>query len=227
MRKFKDHGVSFKDTSKFLRDTLLSLMVAGKDSTSSILSWFFYILAQNPTVEDKILNEIRTHLDVKLGKRWETKELGDMVYLHGALNECLRLFPPLPFNHKTPLEPDILPSGHHVDQTTKIIISLFSMGRMKSIWGEDCMEFKPERWVSNGGRIKHEPSYKLPAFNSGPRTCVGKDMSLSHLKIVAIMIICHYHIEPVEGHLVLPADSMVLQMKYGLKVRVNKRSTIN
>ncbi|KAI3816285.1 hypothetical protein L1987_15978 [Smallanthus sonchifolius] len=227
MRKFKDHGVSFGDTTKFLRDTLLSLMVAGKDSTSSILSWFFYILAQNPTVEDKILEEIHTRLDVKLGERLKTKELSEMVYLHGALNECLRLFPPLPFNHKTPLQRDILPSGHRVDQNTKIILSFYSMGKMKSIWGEDCMEFKPERWVAKGGGIKHEPSYKFPAFNSGPRTCVGKDMSLSQVKIVATMVIYHYHIEPVEGHLVLPADSMVLQMKHGLKVRVTKRTAVN
>ncbi|KAK9059873.1 hypothetical protein SSX86_020577 [Deinandra increscens subsp. villosa] len=224
IRKFKEYGVSFGDTTKFLRDTLLSLMVAGKDSTSTILSWFFYILAQNPKVEDKILEEIHTHLDLKLGESWKTNELGEMVYLHGALNECLRLFPPLPFNHKIPLQPDILPSGHRVDQTTKIILSFYSMGKMKSIWGEDCMEFKPERWISKQGGIKHEPSYKLPAFNSGPRICVGKDMSLSQVKMVAIMVIYHYHIEPVEGHLVLPADSMVLQMKHGLKVRVTKRT---
>ncbi|KAJ0866280.1 putative cytochrome P450 [Helianthus annuus] len=227
MRKFKDNGVSFGDTTKFLRDTLLSLMVAGKDSTSTLLSWFFYILAQNSTVEDKILEEIHTHLDVKLHERWKAKELGEMVYLHGALSECLRLFPPLPFNHKSPLKPDILPSGHQVDQTTKIIVSYYSMGKMKSIWGEDCMEFKPERWITKGGGIKHEPSYKFPAFNAGPRSCVGKDLSLTQVKIVAAMVIYHYHIEPVKGHLVLPAESMVLQMKHGLKVRVTKRTTIN
>ncbi|MFS7994011.1 putative cytochrome P450 [Helianthus anomalus] len=227
MRKFKDHGVSFGDTTKFLRDTLLNLMVAGKDSTSTLLSWFFYILAQNSTVEDKILEEIHTHLDVKLHERWKAKELGEMVYLHGALSECLRLFPPLPFNHKSPLKPDILPSGHQVDRTTKIIVSYYSMGKMKSIWGEDCMEFKPERWITKGGGIKHEPSYKFPAFNAGPRSCVGKDLSLTQVKIVVAMVIYHYHIEPVKGHLVLPADSMVLQMKHGLKVRITKRTAIN
>ncbi|KAI3816283.1 hypothetical protein L1987_15976 [Smallanthus sonchifolius] len=152
---------------------------------------------------------------------------GEMVYLHGALSGCLRLFPPLPFNHKSPLQPDILPSGHQVDQSTKIILCFYSMGKMKSIWGEDCMEFKPERWVAKRGGIKHEPSYKIPAFNAGPRTCVGKDMALYQVKIVATMVIYHYHIEPVEDHLVLPEDSTVLQMKHGLKVRVTKRTAIN
>ncbi|KAM0042427.1 putative cytochrome P450 [Helianthus debilis subsp. tardiflorus] len=99
------------------------------------------------------------------------------------------------------------------------------MGRMKTIWGEDCMEFKPERWISKSGETKNEPSYKFPIFNAGPRTCLGKNMALSQLKIVATTIIYHYHIQLVEGHLVLPAD--VLEMKHGLKVRLNKRSQLN
>ncbi|MFS7959932.1 putative cytochrome P450 [Helianthus anomalus] len=101
------------------------------------------------------------------------------------------------------------------------------MGRMRSIWGEDCMEFKPERWISSSGGIKHVPSYKFPTFNAGPRACLGKNMAFSELKIVATTIIYHYHIQLVEGHLVLPADSMILHMKYGLKVKLNRRSEFN
>lgn len=223
MREFKDQIGDIEDPTKFLRDALINLMVAGKDSTSSTLSWFFYILAQKPAIVDKILEEIHTHLGFKSGERWQAKDLREMVYLHGAINESLRLFPPLPFNHKSPLQPDILPSGHQVDQNTKIILSIYSMGRMKSIWGEDCMEFKPERWVTKGGGIKHEPSYKFPAFNAGPRTCVAKDLSYYEMKIVSTTIIYHYHIELVESHHVIPIDSMVLQMKHGLKVRLTKR----
>ncbi|GJW56161.1 cytochrome P450 [Tanacetum coccineum] len=227
LKEFKDQMGDFGDRTKFLRDTLLSLMVAGKDSTSSTLSWFFYILAQNPTIEDRILQEIHTHMNVNLRERMNAKTLNEMVYLNGALNETLRLFPPLPFNHKSPLKPDILPSGHQVNQNTKIILSFYSMGRMKSIWGDDCMEFKPERWITKVGGITHEPSYKFPAFNAEPRTCVGKDMALSQMRIVSVTIIYRYHIELLKDQLVLPADSMVLQMKHGLKVRLVKRSEMN
>ncbi|KAI3730292.1 hypothetical protein L1987_61461 [Smallanthus sonchifolius] len=210
------------DPTKFLRDTFVNLMAAGKDTISSALSWFFYLLTRNPTVEDKILQEIQTHLDVHSYKRWNTNE---MVYLHGALCESLRLYPPVPFNNKSPLQPEILPSGHKVDQNTNIILSFYSMGRMKSIWGEDCMEFRPERGIiSNRGEIKHVASYKFPVFNAGPRTCLGKNMALSQLKIVSATIIYHYHIQLVEGHPVLPADSIVLQMKHGLKVRMKRRN---
>ncbi|KAJ0763944.1 putative cytochrome P450 [Helianthus annuus] len=227
MRELKDHIDTSMDCTKFLRDTFLNLTAAGKDTISSALCWFFYLLATNPTVEDKILEEMQTHLEVSALTRGTATELDKMVYLHGALCETLRLYPPVPFNNKSPLQPDILPSGHQVDQNTNIILSFYSMGRMESIWGEDCMEFKPERWISSSGGIKHVPSYKFPTFNAGPRACLGKNMAFSELKIVATTIIYHYQIQLVEGHLVLPADSMILHMKYGLKVKLNRRSEFN
>ncbi|GKA21707.1 cytochrome P450 [Tanacetum coccineum] len=204
------------DQTKFLRDALLGLMLAGKDTTSSGLSWFFYVLAKHPKVENNILEEIQKHVAVEGGKRWNVKMLSKMVYLRGALCESLRLFPPVPFNHKSPLLAENLPSGNKVDQNTRIILPIYSMGRMKAIWGNDCMEFKPERWVSKGVGIKHEPSYKFVTFGSGPRACVGKDMALSQLKIVSGMIIYHYHIDLVEGHHVIPTNSMVLNMEHSL-----------
>ena len=161
---------------------------AGKETTGGALCWFFYMLAKNPAVEDNILEEIHTHLEVKVGERWNVEDLEEMVYLHGALCESLRLFSSIPFNHKSPSLPDILPSGHKVDQNTKIILSMYSMGRMESIWGEDCMDFKPERWITKSRVIKHEPAYKFTTFNSGPRTCVGKNMSISIEDSV-----CHNH----------------------------------
>ncbi|GKA33031.1 cytochrome P450 [Tanacetum coccineum] len=222
MRESRDECHDFGDPTKLLRDTLLSLMVAGKDNISSALSWFFYMLAKNPTVEDKILKEIHTHLKVKIGVRWNEKELGHMIYLHGAINETLRLFPPVALNHKSPSQPDILPSGHKVDQNTKIILAFYTMGRMKSIWGKYCMEFKPGRWFAKLGGIKHEPTYRFPAFNAGPRTCLGKDISFYQLKVVLATIVYHYHVELVEGYSVIPAHAVVLHMKHGLKVRLTK-----
>ncbi|CAI9296306.1 unnamed protein product [Lactuca saligna] len=226
VREFKDQSSSFEDPSKFLKDVIKNLIGAGRDTTSTALSWFFYLIAKNPIVEGKIREEIHSLLQEKVDdqKNWNSKELGKLVYLHGALCEALRLYPPVPFNHKTPLQPDILPSGHQVNQNTKILLYFYGMGRMEKIWGEDCMEFKPERWISKEGGIKHESSYKFPTFNGGPRICIGKDMSFTQLKIVASMIIYHYHIELVEGHMVYPIASITLQMKHGLKVRLTKLS---
>ena len=145
------------------------------------------------------------------------------MYLHGAICEALRLFPPVPFDHKCSLKSDILPSGHCIDPNTMVIYSLYSMGRMKEIWGEDCLEFKPERWISEKGGIIHVPSYKFIAFNAGPRSCLGKEMAMIEMKMVATAILWNYHIKVVEGHQVSPGVSIVLHMKHGLKVEVTKR----
>lgn len=150
--------------------------------------------------------------------------LSKLVYLHGAICEALRLYPPVPFEHKSNLKSDVLPSGHMIKSNTMILYSLYSIGRVEEIWGEDCLEFKPERWISKKGGTIHVPSYKFIAFNAGPRSCLGKDISFIELKMVAIAILLNYQIQVVEGHPIIPSLSVVLHMKHGLKVNVQKRS---
>nr|GLL19550.1 alkane hydroxylase MAH1-like [Ipomoea trifida] len=214
---------------KFLRDTFLTLIIAGGDTTASALTWFFMLLAQNPQVEAKILQDI-LQLRQNLPKQdnlqvFKVEECHKLTYLHAAICESLRLFPSVPLNHKIPMEKDILPSGHVVTSNTKIIMPFYSMGRMDTVWGGDCMEFKPERWISPNGEIKRQPSYKYPVFNAGPRTCIGRDMALTMAKMIAATIICHYQFQLVEPHHpeVLITDSILLEKKHGLKVKFSKR----
>ncbi|PIN13098.1 Cytochrome P450 CYP4/CYP19/CYP26 subfamily [Handroanthus impetiginosus] len=187
----------------FLRDTSLNLMFAGRDTTSTCLTWLFWLIAK--------------------WRFFSVDESRKLIYLHGALCESLRLFPPVALEHKAPVRPDVLPSGHYIKQNSKIIVSFYSVGRMEAIWGKDCLEFRPERWISARGGIKHEPSYKFPAFNVGPRTCLGKEMAFIQMKMVAATIIYHYNVKLVEGHPVSPRDSIILQARNGLRVRLFKR----
>ncbi|GAV65376.1 p450 domain-containing protein [Cephalotus follicularis] len=222
----EDDILGFKTDDKFLRDLFLNFMIAGSDTTSAALSWFFWIVSQKPEVENKIREELKSKTSAKEnenGRLYDIEEVKGLVYLHAALCETLRLYPPVPFEHKVPVRPDILPSGHQVVPTTKIILLMYSMGRMPSIWGKDCLEFKPERWITEKGGIKHEPSYKFFAFNAGPRTCLGKDVAFTQMKAVVAAIIDNYHFELVENHPVVPCMSVILHMKHGLNVRVTKR----
>lgn len=219
-----DENTSVFDKS--LRDKLLNLLFAGRDTVSAALTWLFWLIATNPFEEYKIHKEVVTLLNKKGDGNWKVlnkEELRSMVYLHGAICEALRLYPPVALQHKAPVESDILPSGHRLDKHTKTVMSFYSMGRMESIWGKDCLDFKPERWITDQGEIKHEPSYKFTAFNAGPRTCLGKDMTFVQMKIVAACIIFHYKIQLVEGQSICPSDSVILHMMNGLKVRVTRR----
>ncbi|XWS30504.1 hypothetical protein CRYUN_Cryun24cG0123300 [Craigia yunnanensis] len=227
----EDQGESgaFEQSNKFLRDTAANLMFAGIDSASGGLSWFFWIVATNPFVESNIVEEIKRNSSICKDKNMiflSEEELNKFIYLHAVLCETLRLYPPIPANHKTAIQPDILPSGHPVDRGSRILISMYSMGRMEEIWGKDCLEFKPERWFSERGDIIYEPSYKFPAFGSGPRTCLGKDISFLQMKNVAIALLKNYQVEVVQGHTVVPRDSIALHVKYGLKVRIKKRCVL-
>jgi cytochrome P450 len=97
------------------------------------------------------------------------------------------------------------------------------MGRLEQIWGDDCSEFKPERWISDKGQIKQVPSYKFIAFNAGPRSCIGKDITFVQMKMVVATVLWKFHIQAVEGQSIIPRVSMVLRMKHGFKVNVSKR----
>ncbi|KAM3339707.1 hypothetical protein P3S68_029576 [Capsicum galapagoense] len=221
-----DNASKLGSLQDFLRDTFLNLMFAGRDTTSTALTWFFWLLAKNPLVEKKIREEIQQQLHLKEGenlKFFNIEESRKLVYLHGALCETLRLFPPVAIEHKSPVELDVLPSGHRVSPNMKILISFYTMGRMENLWGKDCLEFKPERWITERGGIKHEPSYKFPAFLAGPRTCLGKEMAFIQTKMVAATIIYNYQIQLVEAQTIMPTATVVIRMTNGLKVRLSER----
>ncbi|XP_057447396.1 alkane hydroxylase MAH1-like [Lotus japonicus] len=208
---------------KFLRDAIFNLFVAGRDTITSALTWFFWVVATNPSVEAKILEELKDNNFVENEKMLGVEDVKKLVYLHGVICESLRLFPPIPFERKQAIESDVFPSGHHVNANAMILIPLYTMGRSEDVWGKDCLEFKPERWVSERGSIVHAPSYKFISFNAGPRTCLGKDLSFIQLKIIATAVLRNYRVHPVEGHAAIPNFSIVLLMQDGLKVRITKR----
>lgn len=223
MRKNEISGIN-SNMDKFLRDMILSFILAGRDTTTSALTWFFWNLSKNPSVEMKVREEISSVAAEGQEMPGSEEFVNKLIYLQGAICESLRLFPPVPFQHKSPLKSDVLPSGHNVEAHTRILFSLYAMGRMPSIWGKDCLEFKPERWISDKGTIRHEPSYKFLAFNAGPRTCLGKEVALTQMKTVVASIIQNFNVRVEEGQNVRPRASIILHMKHGLKARVSRRS---
>ena len=221
--------IEYFRSDKFVRDSLLTFLIAGVDSTAAALSWFYHLLLKNPNTEKKIVQELYEVCPSLLEGQppswtvFDAEKIERLVYLHAALCETMRLFPPIPLNHKSSLMEDVLPSGHKVQPNTSIFYSIYSAGRMKKVWGDDCLEFKPERWISDDGKQKTEPSYKFLVFHCGPRTCLGKAMAFTEMKIIAATLIYNFHIQATEDHVAEHKLSIALQMKNGLKVKVKKR----
>ncbi|KAG6773682.1 hypothetical protein POTOM_020995 [Populus tomentosa] len=223
-----ENGKPFSD--RFLRDICVNFILAGRDTSSVAMSWFFWLLDSHPTVEEKILAEIckivneREELDTKTPLVFSPQEIKKMNYLQAALSEALRLYPSVPVDHKEVVEDDIFPDGTVLEKGTKVIYAIYAMGRMEAIWGSDCREFKPERWIRVvDGRFMSESAYKFTAFNGGPRLCLGKDFAYYQMKFTVASILFHYHVKVVKDHPVVPKLALTLYMKHGLKVNLVKR----
>ncbi|XP_071729207.1 cytochrome P450 86B1-like [Rutidosis leptorrhynchoides] len=224
-----EQGRPFSD--KFLRDICVNFILAGRDTSSVALSWFFWLLDRNPTVEEKILREICRIVKEREdeGERenedliFKPEEVKKMDYLHAAISESLRLYPSVPVDHKEVVEDDVFPDGTVLKKGTKVVYAIYAMGRMEAIWGKDCREFRPERWTRDG-RFMSESAYKFTAFNGGPRLCLGKDFAYYQMKFVAASILYRYKVAVVENHHVVPKLALTMYMQHGLKVKLRKRN---
>ncbi|KAF6140672.1 hypothetical protein GIB67_013965 [Kingdonia uniflora] len=217
---------------KFLRDTVLTFFFAGRDTTGSALSWFFWLIAKNPRVEAKLYEELnstfsKNSTEATNARVFDSDDLKGLVYLHAGLCEALRLYPPLPLNRKGVIKEDILPDGTVVKPGMMIVISTFVMARMEWLWGKDCLEFKPERWIDEHGRLSNAPKYKFFTFSQGPRTCLGRDMAFTFMKSAVAAMIFNFHVEVLENQNICPKPSIVLHMKNGLLVKIKERVHYN
>ncbi|XP_010533650.1 PREDICTED: cytochrome P450 86A7 [Tarenaya hassleriana] len=232
LSRFMRKKESYSD--EFLKYVAMNFILAGRDTSSTAMSWFFWLISINPEVEEKIVTEICTVLMATRGKNvseWTDEpltfeEVDRLVYLKASLSETLRLYPSVPEDSKYVVNDDVLPDGTFVPKGSNVTYSIYSMGRMKFIWGEDCLEFKPERWILSNSDIDTEirnNQYKFVAFNAGPRICLGKDLAYLQMKSIVAAVLLRHRITVAAGHKVEQKMSLTLFMKYGLKVNVHKR----
>ncbi|RWR93080.1 alkane hydroxylase MAH1-like protein [Cinnamomum micranthum f. kanehirae] len=106
----------------------------------------------------------------------------------------------------------------------KILYSLYALGRMEVVWGEDCLEFRPERWISEKGVITFDHADKFLVFNAGPRTCLGRDISFTQMKAVVASLLYNFEVEVIKDQVVSPKIAVILLTKNGLMVKVRERA---
>ncbi|KAM7459752.1 hypothetical protein LguiA_012408 [Lonicera macranthoides] len=176
---------------KYLRDIVVSFILAGRDTVASALTSFFWLIAKNPEVESKIRNESDKILGTQDIPTFD--QIREMHYLQAALHETMRLYPPVQFDSKFCQEDDVLPDGMSVPRGTRVTYHPYAMGRMETVWGPNCLQFHPERWLENGV-FKPVSPFKYPVFQGGLRVCLGKEMALVEMKMVALSLIQRFDI---------------------------------
>uniref|UniRef100_A0A0D9YG95 Cytochrome P450 n=1 Tax=Oryza glumipatula TaxID=40148 RepID=A0A0D9YG95_9ORYZ len=198
-------AASYDDES--LRDVVTNFLIAGRDSTSSALTWFFWLVSSRPDVEDKIVHEIRAVRSASSSggtssATFSFDELRDMHYLHAAITESMRLYPPVHLDTHSCKEDDFLPDGTSVGKGWLVTYCAYAMGRVEDIWGADCEEFRPERWLDEAGAFRPESPFKYPIFHAGPRTCLGKEMAYIQMKSIVACVLEQFSLRYAggEGH---------------------------
>ncbi|KAE9618400.1 hypothetical protein Lal_00047150 [Lupinus albus] len=212
-------------------DIIVSFILAGRDTTSAALTWFFWLLSKHTDVEKEVLKEIDEKSEASASAYDEVK---DMVYTHAALCESMRLYPPVPASRKEASNDDILPDGTFVKKGTMVVYHTYSMGRSEKIWGPDWAEFRPERWLN---RVQEDDKWRFqgvdpfiyPVFQAGPRVCLGKEMAFLQMKRMVAGIMRQFKVVPVVPDGVEPeyTSTFTSLVKGGLPVRIVARNAIN
>ncbi|EXC10883.1 Cytochrome P450 94A1 [Morus notabilis] len=220
---------------KFLKDIVISFILAGKDSTSTALTWFFWLISAHPRsanlIHKELLEVAKTSPTQSSSRTFGYDELKKLHYLHAALSEALRLFPPVPINSRLVVSDDVLPDGTQVRKGWFADYSAYAMGRMEELWGQDWREFKPERWLdADHGVFQPLGPFRFPVFHGGPRMCLGKDMAYVQVKSVAAAVMWEFEVIALDGggcteNLINPPYtlSLLLKMKGGFLVRLKRR----
>jgi cytochrome P450 len=207
---------------EYLRDIVVSFLLAGRDTVASALTGFFILLSKNPEVEKKI----RVELDRIMNPVQDCatfEQTREMHYLNGAIHESMRLFPPVQFDSKFALEDDVLPDGTFIKKGSRVTYHPYAMGRMEKIWGPDCLEFKPERWLSAGVFVPKCP-FKYPVFQGGSRVCLGKELAIVEMKAVVVALVKRFDVRVVGPNQVPQFISgLTATFRGGLPVEVYER----
>ena len=199
-----------------VRDEVMTLLLAGHETTSNALSWAWYLLSQNHDAESCLHAE----LEQVLGGRTPTVEdLPRLPYTRMVLEETLRLYPPaVGFNRKAMADDEV--GGYFVSAGTLIWLSPYITHRHPDFW-ENPEVFDPERFSPerSAGRLHfaHFP------FGGGPRLCIGNNFAMMEAQLVLATIAQRYCLRMVPGHQVEPQALLTLRPRDGLQMTLLER----
>jgi cytochrome P450 len=203
-------------TDRQLRDEVITLFLAGHETTALTLSWTWWLLAQHPQVEAKLHAE----LDAVLGGRTPTLEdLPKLPYADHVIMESMRLYPPAWGMARLAIE-DAEIGGYTIRKGSGVSLSQWVVHRDPR-WYESPEEFRPERW--EGDLLKRLPRFAYFPFGGGPHQCIGNSFALMEAALILATIAQKFRLVLVPGQVVVPLASITLRPRHGIRVTMEAR----
>ena len=209
-----EEGAGMSDLQ--LRDEVMTLLLAGHETTANTLAWTLYLLAQNPEQQSRLQSEAR---EVLAGRAAEAAGLHRLPYTQMVLMEAQRLYPPAWAIGRKALR-DFEVCGYHLSAGTNLIISQWVLHRDPQFY-PDPERFNPERWRDevSGGR-RSLPKFAYLPFGAGPRVCVGASLALTESALVLATLMQRFRFSLASAKPVQPFPSVTLRPRHGLPLRV-------
>jgi cytochrome P450 len=204
-------------TAQEVRDHIITMFMAGHETTSMALTWTWFLLSQHPAIEQKLHAE----LDSVLAGRAPTQDdLHKLTYTRMVIDESLRIYPAVPAMERQAIEADEL-AGVVIPKGALVLIVPWVLHRHQKLW-KNPERFDPERFSPEQSSARQRFSY-LP-FGGGKRICIGAAFATAEATILLAHLAQHFMLRLVPGHVVEPQGLITLRARNGMKMTLSRRS---
>jgi cytochrome P450 len=210
----EDTGEGMDD--KQLRDELVTMFLAGHETTAIALCWTIALLSLHPTVRRVLQVEVDR---VLAGRIPDASDYSDLPYTNAVISEAMRLYPPLPITIRQAREDDLL-DGYLIKANSGVFINIYSAHHNPDVW-DNPEGFDPERFLPE--RINEVPRFAYLPFGGGPRQCIGNNFALMEAVLALSMITQRYELNLVPGTDLEPYMPGTLRPRGGVQVVIKRR----
>ncbi|HEY5603401.1 MAG TPA: cytochrome P450 [Gammaproteobacteria bacterium] len=214
----KESGEPMSD--KEMIDEIMTMIVAGSETSATTMNWTWYRLSQHPAVEQKVHAAV-DHASYDLIPGFE--HLAELGYIHQVVEEVLRLYPPVWLFTRKTLEDDTI-AGYRVAAGTDIAISPYYIHRHAVFW-ENPEAFDPNRFAPEQEKKRNKYAY-IP-FSAGPRRCIGDFFAIVEAQIHFGLMTRHFTLQHVADNPVELQPGVNLRTKHAIHMRIKPRKSAN
>jgi cytochrome P450 len=204
-------------TAKEIRDEIVTIYIAGHETTASTLAWIWYVLSQRPVA----LARLQAELDNVVGGRSPGPEdLVKLVYTRRVVEECMRLFPAAPGLSSRKALADDEVAGVKIAKGTSVNVMPWVLHRNTAVW-DDPETFDPDRFLAE--RSETRPRFAYLPFGAGPRVCIGQVLAMNESILALAALAQRYGARLAPGAQVRPIANVTLRFAEGLPMILERR----